>query len=98
MGKVKDAVLKQPQPEEGKSYDLTEYEAMYIARLNNEKNQINGFISGFLSYVAGTRLGYKTGENLQFEVDFDNNKVTITKILLPETTEGAQAPSETSKP
>ncbi len=83
MGKLKTAVLNQDKPEESKTFDLTEYEMMYINRLNAEKNTLNTFISGFLSYIAGTRLGYKTGSDLQFEVDFDKKQVIIRPFTAP---------------
>lgn len=49
-------------------------------------------VSGFLYYVSTTRLGYKNGVNLQFEIDLDKDDNLLTIKLLPEDVPESPAP------
>ena len=82
---IKDKIKKaSDNPEESKTYGLTDFEYRFIENLiiNTQliTKQNNMTASAFLSYIAGTRLGYKTGENLRFELDDKKHEVTITPV------------------
>lgn len=66
-----------------KEFNLSESEFEYIKAANIARNRVfeeqGRVLSAFLYYLAGTRFGYKTGTDLQFELDFDDPK-RILKI------------------
>ena len=75
MGNIKDSLKKE------KKHTLTDGEFNFLERLillrNQSNTAYNQLASAFLSFVAGNRLGYKEGSELQFEVDFDKG----TKVV-----------------
>lgn len=84
MSKIKDKILNDGDVLNGKTFSLTDFEFKYINSLmvNTEvvKRQNNISASAFLSYVAGGRLGYEEGKNLQFALDEKGQQVTITVL------------------
>lgn len=81
MGATKSKALNQDDKE--KSFNLTDQEFAYLKAMNDARQRIfqeqGQTISAFLYFVAGSRLGYKTGTdmNLQFEMDFDDETHTL---------------------
>lgn len=75
MGSLKDKITNSD-----KKYGLTDFELAYLQRTNVIKNELFTLQSAFLSYIAGTRFGYKEGAPLQFEVDFEKKEVTIKEM------------------
>lgn len=81
MGQLKDKALKTE-----KTHDLTDYEINYIKAMNSARQTIwdeqSRSMSAFLYYLAGSRLGYKLGVDLKFEIDFDSDekKLKITEL------------------
>lgn len=66
---------------------LTPQEMNYVRLLNmtlTYHTHGTKIVSGFLYYVSTTRLGYKNGVNLQFEIDLDKDDNLLTVKLLPE--------------
>lgn len=59
--------------EEPKVHELTAEESNYLQMLNKARIEATVIqhtnMSGFMSYIAKTRLGYKEVEKLQFEYD-----------------------------
>lgn len=78
MGKAKN--------NEDKVFQLTEQEFNHLKILNTSltfhtlKHEI---ISGFLYSIAHGRLGLDSGVDLQFELDFDNDKRELKVHELP---------------
>lgn len=84
MGNLKNEAL---QNEDVTVHELNDSEMNYLKLLNMAlqfHTLGQKILSGYIYYVAVTRLGYKEGSNLQFEIDLnsDDNKVTVK--LLPE--------------
>lgn len=81
MGATKSKALNQGDKE--KSFELTSQEFNYLKAMNDARQRIYAeqgrTISAFLYFVAGSRLGYKTGKDmeLQFEMDFDDETHTL---------------------
>lgn len=81
MGQTKNKVLNQDDKE--KSFELTSQEFQYLKAMNDGRQRIfqeqGQTISAFLYFLAGSRLGYKTGKDikLQFELDFDDETHTL---------------------
>lgn len=79
MARIKDKDFK--------DFTLTEAEFEYIKAAHVARNRVyeeqGRVLSSFLYYVAGSRLGYKTGQNLEFQVDFEDNKRTLKIKELP---------------
>lgn len=79
MGKIKDS--------EAKKYTLTDREFNYAKLLalslsyNINRDKL---ISGFLYFIAHTRLGYGEDVNLQFEIDLDSNVHELKITAVPE--------------
>lgn len=67
-------------------HKLTEEEAAYLHMLNKARLESavihHTSMSGFMSYIAKTRLGYTSVEALQFEYDpeDENNEIKVTEI------------------
>lgn len=82
MGKLKDKIMDNNTNE----FALKEEEFNHLMNLNVAKNQIvqsaNVMMSSFLHYVATNRLGYDNDDNLQFELDFEDEKriLKVTKL------------------
>lgn len=77
MGKIKEARTK-----DTKEYPLKTFELEYLKQLalsrNAAYNQWQQAIQVFLSYVAGTRLGYKENQILEFQFDSENGNLKVT--------------------
>jgi hypothetical protein len=79
---------------EDKTFTLTDYEFKYIRDLNQALalHTLRGqIISGFLTYVATTRLGYSSirdGYMLQYEVDPSKEDHTLIVREVPVPVEG----------
>lgn len=82
---------------EFEEHDLTEAEFEYIKRANLARNRVyeeqGRVISAFLYYLAGSRFKYKPGQDLQFEIDFDDPK-RILKIKVMPTTKAEPKPPQ----
>lgn len=87
MGKLKQEAITDTENEDVRVHDLTDGEMGYL-RLLNVALQYHTLgqkiMSGFLYYVCVSRLGYKDGTNLQFELDFNKQDNKFTVKLLPE--------------
>lgn len=105
MGNLKEETFNN---EDVQTHTLTEPEWAYL-RLLNMALQFHTLgqriLSGFLYYIATTRLGYKEGSNLQFETDVNTDDRKVTIKLLPENfgqapavPEAPQAPTEPEAP
>ena len=73
-----------------KEYQLEEAEFNYLMNINDAKNnnaqEYNRVMSAFLHYIASSRLGYAASTDLQFELDFADEKRNIkVTVLEPET-------------
>ena len=87
MANIKKALLK---GDSGHKHELSDYESKYVRDLNSAlslhtlRSQI---ISGYLTYIATTRLGYTKipeGFALQYEIDPKDYKILIvTMVPLP---------------
>jgi hypothetical protein len=81
MGNLKNQALRK-DTEDIVVHELTDQEYNYIKMLNLTL-QYHTFstklMTGFLYYVCTTRLGYKNGVDLQFELDFakDDKQLTV---------------------
>jgi hypothetical protein len=87
MGTLKNEAIKN-ETEDIAQHKLTDPEMNYLRLLNialQFHTMGQKILSGFLYYVCTTRLGYKDGVNLQFELDFDKQDNMLTVKLLPET-------------
>jgi hypothetical protein len=87
MGQLKDEAIKN-ETEDIQQHKLTDAEMNYVRLLNialQYHTLGQKILSGFLYYVCTTRLGYKDGVNLQFELDFDKQDNLLTIKLLPDT-------------
>lgn len=71
--------IKRQQPTS--THDLTEAEFNYIMNVNQAKQNIvseyDRVISAFLHYIAGSRLGYTSSDNLEFKLDFQDPDHTL---------------------
>jgi hypothetical protein len=69
------------------SHTLTETEFNVVMNLNVAKQtaleQMNRAISTYLKGVCSTRLGYTAEEDLQFELDFANEKHELKITRFP---------------
>lgn len=86
MGNLKDEQLK-TDTEDIQTHELTEAEMNYLRLLNlalQFHTMAQKIMSGYLYYVSTTRLGYKDGVNLQFEIDLQKDGRQLTIKLLPE--------------
>lgn len=70
MGSIKNNA----RSDKSKAHELTEEEFNYVMNVNVAKqnivNEYNRVMSAFLKYVASSRLGYTSDEDLEFELDF----------------------------
>lgn len=84
MGNLKDKALNKSSE---KKFTLTDTEFNYISSMHVSRQRIyeeqSKNMSAFLYYIAGTRLGYGAGTNLEFELDFDNDKHELIVRELP---------------
>lgn len=84
MGNLKDKALE--TSEDDQEHQLTDKEFNYVKLLNavlqynTLKQQI---MSGFLQYVATTRLGYPDDANLRFELDLDSDSKILRLSVIP---------------
>lgn len=84
MGSIK----KRSQSEKTSTHTLTEAEFNYVMNIQTAKQNIvdeyNRVTSAFLKYVSCDRLNFKPEEDLQFELDFADNKheLKVTKLSL----------------
>lgn len=100
MGNLKDEALNNPT-EDVQQHKLTDGEMNYLRLLNlalQYHTLGQRIMSGFLYYVCTSRLGYKDGVNLQFELDFDKQDNMVTVKLLPSNPAEAQAAAESANP
>lgn len=96
MGKLKDEAITNAN-EDVQQHKLTDGEMSYLRLLNlalQYHTLGQKIMSGFLYYVCTSRLGYKDGTNLSFELDFDKQDNMLTVKLLPENPVEAQAAAE----
>jgi hypothetical protein len=85
MGKLKDEATK-TDTEDIQQHKLTDSEMNYLRLLNialQYHTMGQKIMSGFLYYICTSRLDYKDGTNLQFELDFDKQDSMLTVKLLP---------------
>ena len=81
MSNLRKKVLQQDN--EDKKFELSTYEFQYLKDMNNVlmfHTLRSNLISGFLTYIATTRLGYtsiREGYALQYEVDTKGNDHTL---------------------
>lgn len=67
-------------------HELTEEEFNYIMNVNKAKENIvqeyNRVLSAFMHYISCSRMGYDSKDDLQFEIDFTDEKriLKITKV------------------
>jgi hypothetical protein len=70
--------VKDKPKDNSKSFNLTNEEFEYVKAMNNARQNIyeeqGRTTAAFLYYLAGTKFGYTAGQELQFELDFDNPK------------------------
>lgn len=95
MGKLKEEATK-TNTEDIQQFKLTDSEVNYLRLLNlalQFHTMGQKIMSGFLYYVATTRLEYKDGVNLQFEFDFEKPDNMLTVKLLPDNIVDSPAPS-----
>lgn len=81
MGSIKK------QSQDTQTHTLSEQEFNYVMNIQSAKQNVmeeyNRVISAFLKYVTSERLGYKPEDDLQFELDFSNNKHELKVTILP---------------
>jgi hypothetical protein len=98
---LKDEALGNSADEDISTFELTEGELNYL-RLLNLGLQFHTLgqriVSGFMYYVATTRLGYKENSNLQFEIDLNKDDGILTVKLLPADFGNPPAPTEPQAP
>lgn len=83
---MKDQALNSTS-EDIKTHQLAAAEINYLKLLNltlQYHTMGQRIMSGFLYYVATTRLGYPDGVNLQFEIDLQQKEPELTIKLLPQ--------------
>lgn len=83
MGNLKDEATKSQNIQQ---HELAAPEVNYLRLLNialQYHTMGQRIMSGFLYYVATNRLGYKDGENLKFEFDFQKEDGILTVETLP---------------
>lgn len=82
MGSIKTAAATPEQ-----SHELKEEEFNYVVNINTAKQNVsaeyNRVMSAFLKYITVSRLGYEPEDNLQFELDFADEKRTLKITKLP---------------
>lgn len=85
MGQLKDEAIKKTN-EDVQRHELSDSEINYV-RLLNLSLQYHTFkqqiLTGFLYYIATTRLGYKDGSSLMFEIVPDDEDNGLYVKLLP---------------
>jgi len=85
MSSIKDKALANDN-EDAVKHVLTEAEVNYLKLLNltlQYHTMGQRIMSGFLFYVATTRLGYAEDSNLQFELDLESEDKVLTVTLMP---------------
>jgi len=85
MGSLKDKALETAS-EDAVKHVLTDAEISYLKLLNltlQYHTMGQRIMSGFLFYVATTRLGYPEDANLQFELDLQKDDKVLTVTLMP---------------
>jgi len=100
MGKLRDEAAAKVT-EDVQEHKLTDAEMGYLRMLNlSLQYHVYGqkIVSGFLYYICTTRLGYKDGTNLQFELDFDKQDNMLIVKILPDDALEAQAAAGTPTP
>jgi hypothetical protein len=90
MGDLKKKAQAATTNEDVQEHALTAGEVNYLKLINMTRPYYTlsqDLASGFMYYVATTRLGYKDGASLQFEVDLgvDEPKMTVTLMPTPPT-------------
>lgn len=83
MGQLKDQAL---ESEDTKIHELNDGELGYLRLLNmtlQYHTLAQKIFSGFLYYVCVTRLGYIEGSSLQFQIDLNQEKPSLSVTLLP---------------
>lgn len=94
MGQLKKQALENVS-EDIQTHVLSPQEMNYVRLLNmtlTYHTHGSKIVSGFLYYVSTTRLGYKNGVNLQFEIDLDKDDNILSVKLLPEDVSESPAP------
>lgn len=84
MGDLKDQAI---ETEDVRTHELLDSEMNYLKLLNlalQFHTMGQKILSGFMYYIAVTRLGYKDGSNLQFEIDLNKDDNLLTIRLLPQ--------------
>jgi hypothetical protein len=85
VGSLKDKALETAN-EDAVKHTLTDSEINYLKLLNltlQYHTMGQRIMSGFLFYVATTRLGYPEGVDLQFELDLQKDDKILTVTLMP---------------
>lgn len=76
MGSIKNNSAKKND-----SHQLTDEEMNYLINLNAAKQNIikeyDRVMSAFLHYLASSRFGYDSTDDLQFEMDFADQSRTL---------------------
>lgn len=86
MSRLKDKIFKS---DDEKTFTLTDYEFNYLKDMQNVllfHTLRSNLISGFLTYIASTRLGYtqiREGYALQYELDLKGDDHTLTVKEVP---------------
>lgn len=86
MSRLKDRILKS---EDESTFTLTDYEFRYLKDMQNVllfHTLRSNLISGFLTYIASTRLGYteiREGYALQYELDLKGGDHTLIVKEVP---------------
>lgn len=82
MGSIKSTATNPEQ-----EHTLTEAEFNYVMNINQAKQGVvaeyNRVMSAFLKYVASDRLKYSAEDDLQFELDFSDEKRVLKVKKLP---------------
>lgn len=79
-------IKKAAQVTETTTHQLTDAEFNYVMNIQTAKQNIvdeyNRVISSFLKYVSSSRLEFDPNTDLQFELDFsdDKHELKITKL------------------
>lgn len=78
--------IKESADDGAQEHPLTEAEFNYVMNINQARENVGQeytrVISAFLHYIASSRLGYDSKDDLQFELDFTDkeHKLKVTKI------------------
>lgn len=85
MGSIKNSSMNPEQ-----EHKLTEAEFNYVMNMQTAKQtnleQSNKMISAFLKYITASRLKYNADDDLQFELDFSDEKHILKVTRLPKDT------------